>query len=174
MENGRYRARAIQGALGTTSTGKEQVGVEFQLMDAEGNPTERITWFGYFTDKTLERTVESLRHCGWQGDDLSDLTGIDQNEVSLVIEAEEYQGNWTPKVRWVNAPGSGLALANQLDANTAKTFAQRMRGQIIALGQGKPKAKTPAASAPPNGAQRRASSGPPSPEPPPMDDEIGF
>jgi hypothetical protein len=167
LPNGRYRARAVQGVLGRTSKGTEQVAVEFQLYDAEGVPGASITWFGYFSDATFERTIESLRHCGWVGDDLSDLTGIDSNEVSLVIENEEYQGKLYPKVRWVNAPGGGVALREQLSATEAKSFAQRMRSRILAMSQGK------ALKGPTSGARRAPAGAPPEP-PPHTDDDMPF
>lgn len=56
------------------------------------------------------RTVEDLKKwSGWDGSDPywfmdTDLTGID---VELVIENEEYEGRRSPKVKWVNRPGSG-------------------------------------------------------------------
>ncbi len=170
MENGTYRAKGIQGALGKTKGGKERVAVSFQLLDAEGNPTQPIAWFGYFTEKTFDRTIQALRLCGWEGDDISDLTGIDRNEVSLVIENEEYEGKVHAKVQWVNAPG-GASLANQLDANEAKSFAQQMRGRILALKQSAPRVATKPAP--------RPSAGPQSPEPPPFagtvrEDDIPF
>ena len=131
--NGRYRARGVQAALGKTSKGGEQVAVEFQVYDAEGVPGESITWYGYFTEKTFERTIESLRLCGWTGNDLSDLSGVDANEVSLTIENEEYNGTTRSKVQWVNAPGAGLTLKEQLSPEEATSFAQRMKGRIVAM-----------------------------------------
>lgn len=146
LENGKYRARGVQGALGLTSGGKEQVAVEFQLLGERGDEHyvgQSITWFGFFTDNTLEHTIKGLRACGWQGDDVSDLVGINTNEVSLVIENEEYEGQWRPRVRWVNAPGGGLALKQQMDVGQAKNFAQQMRGRILALEQGTGQRKAP-------------------------------
>lgn len=129
------RAKAIEWALGHTSQNKEQIAVCFQLLDATEGP-DRITWYGYFTEKTWERTIESLRHCGWEGDDLSDLSGLDTNEVDLVIEPEENdRGEWYDKVRWVNSRG-GLALKDRMDEGEVKAFAQRMRGNILAMKKG--------------------------------------
>lgn len=132
MENGTYKAKAIGGGLGETSKGAEQVAVEFSLLD-EGFNGWRITWFGFFTEKTTESTIRALRTCGWQGTDLTDLTGIDTNEVLLVIENETYDGKTSPKVRWVNPLGGGLALKNPMAPDKAKAFAARMRAQIAAV-----------------------------------------
>lgn len=142
MDNGTYRARAVAGGLGETSTGKEQVGVDFQLLDPafEG---QHITWFGYFTDKTQESTIRTLRTCGWNGDDLTDLSGIDANDVHLVIENEEYEGKWRPRVRWVN-PVGGLALRSAMEPNKARAFAAKMRGAIAAVDQASGERRAPA------------------------------
>lgn len=143
LDAGTYRARAIEAALGETDTGKEQIAVRFSLLDLEG---QEITWYGYFTDKTLETTFKALRTAGWKGQDLSDLADLcnpETPEVTLVVEQEEYEGKVRARVRWVNGAG-GLALKKALDPNKAKAFAARMKGQIVAFDRtsGAPKAST--------------------------------
>lgn len=133
LDAGTYRAKAVEGALGETDTGKEQIAVRFELLDVEG---QFITWYGYFTDKTLETTFKAIRTAGWKGQDLadlSDLSGQDVPEVMLVIEHEtDQQGKPRARVRWVNSAG-GLALKKALDGNKAKTFAAKMRGKLAAF-----------------------------------------
>jgi hypothetical protein len=151
----RYAARAKTWGLGETSKGTEQIAVEFEILTEEAE-FNHITWFGYFSDKTFERTIESLRHCGWTGHDLTDLTGLDANEVELVIEDEDDEdGNPRARVRWVNRKG-GLALKAPLTGDKAKTFAASMRDKIKALdaSAGRPTQAKPVATAkrPPVGA----------------------
>jgi hypothetical protein len=173
LDAGTYRAQAIEAALGETDTNKEQIAVRFRLLDVEG---QEITWYGYFTDKTLETTFKALRTAGWKGQDLSDLSdlcGQDTPEVNLVVEHETYENPQTgetktrARVRWVNGTG-GLALKKALDPNKAKSFAARMKGKLAAfdLGAGTPK--------PPqrNGAAHHAAS--PDDEPSPFNDDIPF
>lgn len=170
IANGVYRARAVSGGLGETSTGKEQVAIECELMDSEGVVGPHITWFGYFTEKTTESTLRALRTFGWVGDDLANLTGIETNEVSLVIENEEYEGRVTPKVRWVNAPGGGgIGLKAPLAPDRAKSFAAKMRAAVRAFDIQTGNGKRPPAPKSRVGAVL-------SPEPPPMTDDpdIGF
>jgi hypothetical protein len=140
IEPGTYAAKALEAGLGVTSTGKEQVAVQFELADSQ-----RITWYGYFTDKTRKGTFEALRACGWVGDNLADMTGITENEVELVIQHEPDQnGTARARVRWVNRPGGGgLAMAKPMDAASAAAFAESMRGAVVAheaeaVGQGQP------------------------------------
>jgi hypothetical protein len=153
---GRYRARGVEAALGMTGTGKEQVAILLRVVEEGGeNHGAELTWYGYFTEKTAERTLESLRHLGWTGDDLTDLSGIDANEVSIVVEHEEGQdGKLRARVQWINAPGGGLAMKDRLDGAAAKAFATRMRGMAIAS-RDKQRAQAGAANGPRPAAQPR-------------------
>lgn len=135
IEAGTYRARAVEGALGETSTGKEQVAVVFELLDVQ----QRITWYGYFSDKTLESTFKALRTAGWRGQDLSDLSDLsreDAPEVNLVVEHEaDQKGTVRARVRWVNSTG-GVGLKAALAPDKAKAFAARMKGALAAFDKG--------------------------------------
>jgi hypothetical protein len=129
---GSYRARAIEGALSFTNSGKEQVTVRFDLLDF---PQQVITWFGYFTDNTTQSTFRALRTAGWKGQDLSDLSDLsypDCPEVLLVVEHEKYKDKTYAKVRWVNS-ATGPALKSAMPPDQARTFAARMRDQLAAF-----------------------------------------
>jgi hypothetical protein len=127
---GTYKARAREWALGMSQNGKEQIAVLFDLV---GGPHDgqSITWFGYFTDAAVDRTLDSLRHCGWSSDNLAELDGLDQNEVEIVVDEEFYEGKTRTKVKWVNRP-SRLALKEQLSPQAAQAFAARLRGRTVA------------------------------------------
>jgi hypothetical protein len=150
-----YRARAIGAALGSTSQGKPQIGVEFQILDGgrtgdDSAVGKSITWYGSFSsEKAIEITMKALRVCGWQGDDLDDLTTIDTNEVSIVIqEDQDLEGNPQIRVRWVNPiGGGGIALKNRMDETSARAFAAEMRGYAIQSRGAAPPAR-PAAAPP--------------------------
>lgn len=131
---GTYRARPVRAALGVTGTGKEQIGVLFDLVDPPG---ERITWYGYFTEGTFDRTIESLRAIGWSGTDLAEFQGdiVPQGfdrEVELVVKQEEYNGKVSAKVAFINS-GGGLAMKDVLAPDAARVFAAQMKGRIAAL-----------------------------------------
>lgn len=162
LPNGIYQARATRAALGETKEGNERVAVEFELL-TEGFAGQRITWYGYFTDKAFPITIKALRACGWYGDDLSDLSGIEINEVELDIQNEAYEGKVSARVKWVNAPGSGgMAFGSPLPTDRAKALAARMRGQLLALE--KSEGRRPASSS----NRRGFPQGDPRPEPPPL------
>lgn len=135
IEAGTFKARGVEAALAVAGNGSEQVAVQFVLLEGP-DEGKHITYYGYFTDKTTERTIDSLRLCGWDGDDLSDLTGIDANEVYLVIEHDENdKGEARATVRWINGQGGGLAVKERMDEGTAKAFAERMKGHVLAAKQ---------------------------------------
>lgn len=177
IEEGTYRARAVEAALGYTSNDTEQVAIDFELLDEE-LAGKHITWYGYFTDKTLETTLKSLRTCGWQSDDLSDLSGIDANEVFVVVAHEEDQeGNLRARVRWVNSSGGGLALKTRMDEGAAKAFAERMRGHVLAQKSrpmGSPAAAPPAKPAANGGGTKGGARRAPTRSAAPDDDNIPF
>ena len=134
IDKGTYRAVPVDAALGKTGTGKEQIAIMLELADDSGR---RIPWYGYFTDATFERTIESLRYMGWQGSDLSDFAfglpeGVSQ-EVEVVIDHEaDQEGTPRARVRWINS-GRGIAVKERLDEQQARAFGASMRGRIAAL-----------------------------------------
>jgi hypothetical protein len=128
---GTYTARAVAGGLGFTKGGKEQVAVELQILDEEF-AGETITWFGYFTEGTQERTIDALRTLGWNTNDLDNLDGITENEVRVVLAEEEYEGKTSLKVKWINRVG-GLALKTPMTPEQAKAFARQMKGMVLAV-----------------------------------------
>ena len=146
---GTYRARvtAVEDVqFGMSHGGNEQIAVPFVVTqgDAQG---ETITWFGSFTDKAVEITLKALRACGWQGDDLNDLTGVVDNEVELVCAVETYNEKTSLKVKWVNKPGEGkVKLERPLDGGQRAAFAARMKGTVIALRQGEGRPGAPSAA----------------------------
>jgi hypothetical protein len=130
VANGTYRATAESADLSFTSSGKEMISVGFRLIDTGA----RLIWRGFFTEKTTERTFESLRACGWTGDDVSNVTFPPGNEVEIVVENETYKDKTYPKIQWVNAI-RGASVQNAMDPLQAKSFAARMKGALVAFDQ---------------------------------------
>lgn len=137
----RAPGRAKQWDLDTTETGKDRIRVMLALGGEYAG--RHLTWDGYFTDATFERTVESLRHMGWEGMDLGAIADLDKNEVELVIGVEEYTNPTTGetktynRVNWVNRSAS-LYLKRPMDAASKASFAQRMKGKLLAMQAGQP------------------------------------
>lgn len=161
---GTYRAVPIEAVLGITETGKEQLAVTFQLLDP---PDQKAVAYLFFTEKTLERTIESLRYMGWTGTNLAEFEQGREcpagfgSEVEIVVEHEQYEGRTQVRVRWINRAG-GPTVKTAITGAAALSFAARMKAQIVALdaaakaaggGNGAaipPVAKNPSPAASPN------------------------
>ena len=133
IPEGRYKCRATEAALAFTSQGAPQVAVDIVITEEESEYCgQHRTWYGSFTEKSTERTLQSLRILGWKGDDLSDLTGIDENEAYVTITHEEDQnGELRDRAAFINA-NAGLAIKTPMDEGEAKAFAERMKGHVLA------------------------------------------
>ena len=129
---GTHAAKAISAVLGESKTGTAQVVIDFELTDVEGSP--HIAGYLYFTDKTDDdRAFESLRICGWTGNDWTNISVA--AAVELVIElAPEFEGKRHQRVKWINKPG-GVAAVRPMSANKAMSFAARMKGKLLAFDQ---------------------------------------
>lgn len=126
-ETGRFRARAVEGAWGHTSNGVVQVAVQFQLETGA-----KLTWYGFMTEKTEERTMNSLIACGVS--DLESLTGLGSDEVEVTVEHDTYNGNTRAKIAWVNRLGEGgVALKNKATPQEAKSFLSKHKGNFLKL-----------------------------------------
>jgi hypothetical protein len=155
--NGTYRGRAVDGGLGKAGNGNEQVAISFELLGDGPEKGLHVTWYGSFSEKAEEITFKALRACGFTGIDLTVIdnfatSGLNANEVELVIEQEEYNGKTQTKVKWVNAT-RGLALKTRLEPAEASSFAARMKAKLLAFDQanGAPKNNGAPARTPPGG-----------------------
>ncbi len=136
FSNGTYPAVVVGSALlEPTKNGTDQIAIEFELTDEE-YAGKRITAYKYFSEKATKYTMEALRICGWNGDDLAadPLPGIAGTEVSLVLENEEYEGEVNTKVKYINRPG-GVGMGSPMSDGQKKAFAARMKGEAIASRQ---------------------------------------
>lgn len=139
MQKAKYNAKAVASSFGTSSKGNTQIAVTVEVVEHPDLAGSEITWLGHFTEKTTDRTIESLQHMGWQGDDLSELDQLDEaacakllpDTIEIVVAPEEYDGDVNLKVQWVNKPGAGrFSFKEPLTGQGLKAFASQMRGTI--------------------------------------------
>jgi hypothetical protein len=130
---GKRRARAIERKFGKTSKGNEQIAVTFAITEDGPHKSKRLFWYGYFTEKAIDRTLQSLEHCGWDGASLKELKGFGSQEVELDIGTETgNDGNEYVVVRWVNAIGGKGRKMEDLDAAGVDALEARVRGAMLA------------------------------------------
>jgi hypothetical protein len=156
MQPGRYRAKAIGHKLGKASTGNEQVLVNFEVTDGE-HKGRIVYWYGTFTEASIERTLESLEHAGWDGVSLSQMSGLGDREVELVMENELGQdGQNRLRVRWVNKMGGAMKV--ELDRGGVMALEERIKGAMLARKQKRDDSSDDSFEF---GANRRSGDGPP-------------
>lgn len=125
---GKHVAKAIHAELGHAKTGSEMIAVLFEITEGEYTG-QRITWWGYFTEKTAKRTVESLKYTGWRGD-WESWDGLGTRRVELDVQEEaDGQGGVRMRVQWVN-PVSIIKKENAMSAPQRVAFAGKMRGLV--------------------------------------------
>lgn len=136
LEQGRYRAKALDAVLGVAGTGNEEVAVLFELLDSDARG-QTLAWYGFFSDDSYEWTVKALCACGWDNDDLTKLMpSVTDNEVELVVTVEPAQGDRPARnrVRFVNPVSSAtMLIKTKLDAAEAAAFAQQMKGRVLQI-----------------------------------------
>jgi hypothetical protein len=142
IPSGNHRAKAVKGTYYKSGKkGTPGVRVAFKVIGGEADG-QHVNWDGWYTEGTTARTIESLRHCGctFPGDDITNLAGLDTNEVELVVEHEDFtyeEGERAgetvtrAKVAWVNGAG-GIAEEQKMDDKERTIFAAKMKGALVA------------------------------------------
>jgi hypothetical protein len=134
---GFYKGRAIAGSAQfaiNESNGNESIAIDVDLGEVG-----QFTTFLHFTDAASPYAIERLRACGWKGDDLANLDGIDTNEITVQVKYETYQGKERMKVD-IATGGGRIKLENQMSEQQKRAFAARMRGALKGNGGTQPAA----------------------------------
>jgi hypothetical protein len=108
-----------------------QVRMLFEVLEG-AQVGRKVFWQGWLTEAAYERTIQALRACGFQGDDLEGaLTQGLSNEVEIVTEITEgNDGKQYAGVRWVNQISSRIKVQNAMDANDLRNFSAIMRAKV--------------------------------------------
>ena len=144
---GTYKAKPESYQWCYSSKGTKAICVRFEILDGDDAGTY-INWYGYFSEKTWERTVESLKYMGFKGTDLTELGEL-QEMVSLEVINEEYNGKNQSKVKWVNSLGAKNILVNSpMPDRDLREFAAAMQSRIDAMQRKPTELKTPQGKVP--------------------------
>ncbi len=137
IAEGTYRARAVPASVqwGVSKNDNEQVAVQFAFIDADDNDTgDALTWVGFFTEKTSQRTLESLRYAGWMGNDITDLKGLGSVPVEVVVKHEQYEGETQVRIAWINRPGGGaFKFEKPMDDTGKRKLAARLKAMAASV-----------------------------------------
>jgi hypothetical protein len=146
MRNVKAKAvKAIIDLIGQNET--PAVVVMFELQDGTG---DNRRWTGWLTDAALERTIESLRHMGFTGNDVTTLDGCDcakllPSEVNLVLEDEvsPKDGKTYETIKWVNARGGTVEAKNSPKGQALAELKMRFKAAAAATATIAPKKPDP-------------------------------
>jgi hypothetical protein len=135
---GIYTAKAIKGTeqYGESTNGNPELIIQLNFLELG----RAFTTVLYFSAAAIPYSIARLRALGWDGSDVSDLTGIDKNEVQAEIKYEEYEGEMKMKVQLVSGGGA----FNTKKPIDPKAFAARVGaigGLPVAQATGAPKPK---------------------------------
>jgi hypothetical protein len=128
MQAGVYKGKAIAGSVqyGTSSNNNAQIAIDFVTTDGAV-----ATVVLPFTANAAEYSVKKLRACGFEGNDPSNLVGIDRNEVTLTLKYETYQGE--ERAKWDIMAG-GMKLNKPMTDQEKRKFAAEFRSFFAANG----------------------------------------
>lgn len=87
--------------------GTQSVRLHFRITDGELRH-RTVTWDGWLSDGAIERTLEQIGFCGWDGVSLARLQGVTSSEVLLDMVTEESAtkpGTFFPRVNWIRRLG---------------------------------------------------------------------
>lgn len=147
LPEGTYTAHCVNAQLGFSKKGSEQIIATFKISD-ENFKGREMTWYGSFSDKAMQYTLDAMKNCGFIGDDYSDLGSMTRNEISLVIghEANPNDGKIYARVKFINAIGRARVTA-PMNADQIRAFNAKMKAQSgkVSPGPGKsnPKDEVP-------------------------------
>jgi hypothetical protein len=132
IQAGTYKGRAVAGSAqyGHTSNGNEQIALDLSV-PALGRT---LTTFLYFSDAAAPWSLERLKACGWAGDNVTDLAGIDKNEIDIQVKYEEWNGQPKLRVEILTGSGGKVQLADQMDDKTKRAFGARMSQFMKGIG----------------------------------------
>lgn len=138
-----YIAVITNGSVGKSRNGTPQIAIEFR---PDGS-TETIWYYCFLTDKTKDRTLETLAMLNWSGD-CDEVSGRwtdgswDPNKrVQIVVEDETnpINGKTFPRVKWVNS----LEKTTNLQPMEIKTMVATLKGELAILRKGSQEHKLP-------------------------------
>ena len=118
-------------SMGKNNSPCLEIVVEFEhLTDETGVKCTQVALL-WLTQKALENSCKTLRHLGWKGTDLKELSPLVEGFHSLqgtkcfiTTTKEEYQGKVSFKVRWINGT-AGSRVMREGDLSTAADAARK-------------------------------------------------
>lgn len=132
---GKYQANVADYTADVSPNGKPYVKVWLNV-ENQG----QVTWTGYLTEKTQERTIQSLTYMGFKGDDIGVLAdgvlsqALDlTTPVNITVIHETDKNNPAKKyakVQWVNRAGQTARVIDPVKNAQAKSQLSQFNGTL--------------------------------------------
>ena len=140
IKPGKYTAKIVDYGIGETKAGNPQAAVVFEFKDDQERKWS-LSWFGHFTEKTIEKTLDALLVCGLHGNDVGAIASgpeggaLDMSrDVSITVEHEtDDKGKTRAKVRWVNRVGGNSF--KRMEQSQAVAKLGNLKGAVLARRQ---------------------------------------
>ena len=128
---GIYKGKGVKGSeqYGESPNGNLELVLQLEVLIAEGD-SRRFSTVLYFSGEAAPYSIPRLRALGWEGNDISDLTGIDKNEVAIEIGYPVDPTDNKPKRKVQISTGGGVF--NTKKPMDPKVFAAKV-GAITGL-----------------------------------------
>lgn len=122
--------------FGAASTDTEQIGVLFRITKGP-HAGRTLPWYGSMSDKAKDRTLEQLvlAGCTFPDGDLTNMAGLGSKEIEVQVECDEVPegenaGQMRSRITWL---GVGIAMSKMFDKDQKKAFANKYKGDVVAL-----------------------------------------
>lgn len=134
---GFYRGRAIKGSeqYGLSSKGNDEILLRVQVPSLNRSLFVRLS----FSDGAAPYSIDKLRACGWTGNDVTKLDGIDANEVDVNIKYEIFENKEQMKVDIY--AGGGIKVDTPMDDKQKRSFGARVAALLKGSGKNGPAPK---------------------------------
>jgi len=137
MEFGIFKGRAVAGSeqFGETTNGNLQIALTMRMTVREGLTQEWATVL-IFSPESAKYSRERLVLLGWDGKvgDVTDLRGIDKNEVDVRLWQDSYQGK--AQIKCEIMTGARMTFDKPLTKDEFKRRLAAMTGHSAAGGSG--------------------------------------
>ena len=179
------KGNEVKVQFGISKSDTKQCLVHFEILNGP-HAGQRLPWYGSFTRDAGKRSIESLRYCGFKGDQLIKINEQELFQaVSVTVEHHEWEEKVHARIAWVNKTGGGQAkFATPMTEQELRAYSATCQATLkgipehegVAAERAEPNGKTTGATA--KADSKKEDDDPfgstPNNSTPPQDDDIPF